>query len=539
MQDPFAHPATEEQFPEIETEEDLHFYDRLSNIMSLLRNVHAELNSARHENFLNDILQNPEVEHYLEELSSLIPNPVMTGITHIQKLVEDLTQVTKTLKIDRTVTENPPDRTLYSSAHANGTSPCEPDRPTHFYSNVVKHTNHIPQTTIKPKPTTRPQQGKPTPANPNAAHHPSRLVAQFLPTGIPENLRPDPNTIVTELNTAIERSHPSRSVKIVTASFNPQGNLIISTRADQTANEILRYRDAVLPVLTNIGNSQHVELREDKKWFKIQIDAVNTSTISIGNERVPVAEETVHTELLECNPQYAQMLESIVSKPRWLRPREELLTTHRSSLVFATTDEEAAKLMLKSRSLAAFGRHCFIRAFQDRPPVTQCKNCWRLDHPTHKCKEDQCCRICSGPHDEKNHQHNDPADCQKCLLAQELGDTMDTSAEGFCPHDLRCANCLGNGNVEHNHPADARRCPARLEKYGTARDNERRAAKSDNPWSKTKPPKKPRNKNTPEGPLPRHNNNMGTNRFTPLATSAATDPQQHSAEPTHQTPMEP
>ena len=290
MQDPFAHPATEEQFPEIETEEDLHFYDRLSNIMSLLRNVHAELNSARHENFLNDILQNPEVEHYLEELSSLVPNPVLTGITHIQKLVEDLTQATKTLKIDRPVTENPPDRAIYSSAHACGTSPCEPDRPTHFYSNVVKHTNHIPQMTIKPKPTTRPQQGKPAPANPNAAHHPSRLIAQFLPTGIPENLRPDPNTIVTELNAAIERSHPSRSVKIVTASFNPQGNLIISTRADQTANKILRYRDAVLPVLTNIGNSQHVELREDKKWFKIQIDAVNTSTISIGNERVPLSQ---------------------------------------------------------------------------------------------------------------------------------------------------------------------------------------------------------------------------------------------------------
>ena len=112
---------------------------------------------------------------------------------------------------------------------------------------------------------------------------------------------------------------------------------------------------------------------------------------------VPVTAKTVHTELLECNPQYAQMLESIVSKPRWLRPREELLTTHRSSLVFATTDEEAAKLMLKSRSLAAFSRHCFVRAFQDRPPITQYKNCWRLDHLTHKCKEDQRCRIVQWP----------------------------------------------------------------------------------------------------------------------------------------------
>ena len=126
-------------------------------------------------------------------------------------------------------------------------------------------------------------------------------------------------------------------------------------------------------MLANIG--QNIELHEDKKWFKIQVDAVNTSTISIGNERVPITAEAVHDELLACNPQYANMSKSIVSKPRWLRAKEVLLTTHRSSLVFATTDEAAAHLILKYRSLAAFGRHCSVRAFQDRPPLMQCRNC--------------------------------------------------------------------------------------------------------------------------------------------------------------------
>ena len=522
MEDPFLEPTpNSHQNPVEEKDEDERFLDRLSNIQGLLKKIHLEFNSARYENFLNDIIKNPEVADYMEDLATLIPNPVMTGIAHIQKLVEKLTE--KTFK---TEWNNPPDRSTHSSAYASVTSSREPDRPPRAYSNVLNSTNVTsppqPNTTTKTPP--KPKQEKPAPTNPNAAHHPSRLVVQFLPTGIPEDLRLDPSKMVLDLNAAIARNHPSRTVRIVAASFNPQGNLILSTRADQTANEILRYRDSVISVIANLGYTQNIELHEDKKWYKIQIDAVNTSSISIGNERVPTSEETVHKELLECNPQYALMKDSIVSKPRWLRSKEELLTTPRSSLVFATSDEEAAKRLLKSRSLAAFGRHCFVRAFQDRPPVTQCKNCWRLDHPTHRCKEDPQCRLCSGPHDEKDHHHNEPSNCQRCLLALEMGDTMDTSAEGFCPHEIRCINCLGNSNVDHDHPADARRCPARLEKYGTARDNERRNANAGNPWMKAKPPKKQSAKNIPEGPT---------------ATGSTSQAHRRPTEPTQQIPMEP
>ena len=191
-------------------------------------------------------------------------------------------------------------------------------------------------------------------------------------------------------------------------------------------------------------------------------------------------------ELMACNPIYANLHNALVAKPRWLRTDEELRTTSRSSLVFALTDESLAKQIIKQRFLAAHGRHCSVRAFQDRPPVTQCRNCWRLDHSTHKCKEEKRCRICSGLHDEKDHPFSNPNDCPKCRLFAEMGDSMDTSNEGQCPHDMRCLNCLGNQDKEHNHPADARRCPSRLEKYGTARENERQARKSDNPWTKVK-----------------------------------------------------
>lgn len=49
---------------------------------------------------------------------------------------------------------------------------------------------------------------------------------------------------------------------------------------------------------------------------------------------------------------------------------------------------------------------------------------------------------------------------------------------------IPCINCSTTDHVtEKDHAADARRCPVRLEKYGSARSNERKAGlKTDNPW---------------------------------------------------------
>ena len=297
-------------------------------------------------------------------------------------------------------------------------------------------------------------------------------MVQFSPNGIPAEQRPDPSAIVGSVNEGLTSDPNSRHLKVVAASFNAQGNLILSTRSDQTAEELLKFQNSFLHALTNINNRQEITLHEDKKWFKIQVDGVNTGAISISNGRVMHSADTVHRELTNCNPIYASALKHIVAKPQWLRTEEELITTHKSSLVFALTDEPTARQILNQKALAAFGRHCTLRAFQDRPPITQCRNCWHYDHTTHQCKETQRCRTCSGHHDEKDHPHTDPSNCQKCILAREYGDTMDTTTDGYCPHDLRCINCSTNNRKDCGHPADARRCLARIEKYGTARENE-------------------------------------------------------------------
>lgn len=353
------------------------------------------------------------------------------------------------------------------------------DNPSHSTTTMAEKLKTLHPSTPQNATTTRPKQLPQPPSNPMLSHHPTRLVVQFLPNGLPETERQEPHTLVKMVNAALSSRSESKHMKVVAASYNKQGNLILSTQADQTAAELMKFEHVIIPAITT---SRNVIIREDKRWYKVQIDGVYTGSLTVGDGRALHSGEAVHDELLACNPLYAHLQKYIVSKPRWLRTNEELQTTRKSSLVFALDNEEAAKQILNHRSFAAFGSHCMLRAFQERPPVIQCRNCWRFDHQTDKCKEVKRCRLCGEKHSEEEHNSQT---CNVCHTSP--GDeSMDTSTDNPCTHRLRCANCITDSGKEHNHPADSRRCPARLERYGTARANERRASKTENPWTTIK-----------------------------------------------------
>ena len=514
---PYSNPDEDmEEDSDTDWTEEKHHFDRLSKVRELLSELQEEFSAAQNERCLNFLTDDPEIKDHLDMLSRLTPykhnannpNPILTGISDIQKLIEQVSG-----KLDKIQTQPPtsPDKSINGSTHAT----------TSFIptTEMTKPNTKLPyNTTAKNTQSRLPQPIKPeskTPLNPKTSHHPSRMVVQFKPNGIPMERRPDPGQLVSNINAALALNPQSKHMKVVAANFNNQGNLILSTRSDQTAEELMKFQASFSHILSDLSNRQEIVIREDKKWFKIQIDGVNTGSIASANGRILHTAEEVHIELLACNPIYATAKECIVSKPRWLRTEEELHTTVKSSLVFALTDESTAREFLNQKALAAFGRHCTLRAFQDRPPVTQCRNCWSLDHTTHRCTQPQRCRLCSAMHDEKDHPVIDPAECHTCTLTRENGDSMDTNDEGRCPHGLRCANCIANNQPDNRHPADARRCPIRLEKYGTARDNEKRAQKTANPWIKTKP-KKSKSKGINDQRAPTTNITPAQNRFDPL-----------------------
>jgi len=145
-------------------------------------------------------------------------------------------------------------------------------------------------------------------------------------------------------------------------------------------------------------------------------------------------------------------------------------------------------------SLVVFSRYCPLQAYQDRPPVKQCKNCWGLDHTIHKCKEPPRCWLCVGDHKEV--EHIQEQECGKCK-ALEQSDVMIMDGS-CCTHNLHCINCSTATHIlDKNHTADARRCPTWLEKYGTAHSNKWKALKTDNTWKvvSARKPWKPKNAN--------------------------------------------
>jgi len=323
------------------------------------------------------------------------------------------------------------------------------------------------------------------PVNANSAHHPTRLVIQFLPDGIPAENRMEPTAIVNAVNNALATKQESNHLKVVAATYNHQRNLILSTRADQTAAQLLPFAEIFTP---QIAQGHTVVAREDKRWYKIQVDGLSTIAVTIDGRRTVHTPDAIHKELAVCNPSYTEATDSIVAPPRWMRTAEETSRNIRSSVVFAVDSHDVAKRILAGKTLAAFGRHCTLRAYQDRPPITQCKNCWGWNHTSDRCKVETKCRLCGEAHTEATHEEQECATCQR-----RDEDDMETGPErGACDHLLKCANCVVGGHRESNHTADSRRCPQRLSKYGTARTYERKAANTTNPWKVVIPKEHPK-----------------------------------------------
>ena len=356
-------------------------------------------------------------------------------------------------------------------------------------------TSHTTGPLYKPKGKPDANLGTTKPStNPLSAHHPCRAVIRFLPDGIKEGKHMEPAEVVNTINSALANSQAlkAKHIKAVAATYNNQGNLIVSTRADQWAADLLQFAETFLPL---ISQGYSMSALEDKHWFKIQVDGVSTHAMANYGPRTLLMAETVHEELMACNPTYAQAADHIVSPPQWMCTQEELRSTLRSSLVFAVDDEDIAKELLQGNSLAAFVRYCPLHAYQDRPPIKQCKNCWGWDHKADSCREQTRCCLCVGDHKEE--EHNMDQECRKCKALEESdGMLVD---KNMCTHYLHCANCSTVSYItEKDHTADARRCPVRLEKYGTARGRlsvsgshgRPRAQKMTHP-----PPKKPHQSN--------------------------------------------
>ena len=353
---------------------------------------------------------------------------------------------------------------------------------------VIRPTSKAPKTDLTPKPAPS--------ENVLNAHHPSRLVIRIKTKLEPSQRRQD-HEIVQDINKALQTNDESKHLRVISIKWTAAGNCIVITRADQTAEELAKFKYLFDKYITDEPTTAMV----DKQWYKIQIDGVRTAW-----NTVIFSPEDLDRELRLNNPVYANS--STIELPRWTRPTSELKSqTHSSILITLDKKEEAEHLLHNIRTLALFGRLCKLRRWADRPPIIQCRKCWNYEHRTEACTaKEALCRLCSEPHSEVQHQEN----CKQCetYRTAETG-SMDVDNDSQpCEHSLRCRYCRYEKDVPSNHPSDCRRCPERIKRYGTVRDQ------SNGEWNTVKPKKKKTSSNTT---TPTKTPSQPTNRFSTLS----------------------
>ena len=171
--------------PEVPFEEPTYPY--LYEFCNLLGELTGLTSSLKSQGCLEDILKDEITTKNLEELSEMLPTmpinqqllPLLSGISDLCLKVNSLMN---TLENQGNTNQN----TIYSSIHVPNSQP-QPGP-------VVAHNTHTnPANPGQTKPTKKAllpatlTQPPNTPTNLRLAHHPTRIVAQFPPNGIPEN----------------------------------------------------------------------------------------------------------------------------------------------------------------------------------------------------------------------------------------------------------------------------------------------------------------------------------------------------------------
>ena len=197
--------------------------------------------------------------------------------------------------------------------------------------------------------------------NQKRAHHPSRVVLQLVDK--PQSFTPpDSLTLVHNINATLSQNEDSKHLHVVSAEWNAKKNCVLTVKDGQLGKDLLPF---VARFYTHLSPHQSaVTATDDARWFKIKVNGVRTRTHD-GSDIL--SSETLHAELAANNPVYAAT--NITMLPRWTRRAQELGEQARSSIVFATDNEDIARHLTKQKKfLALFGRFCTVEQYTERPP---------------------------------------------------------------------------------------------------------------------------------------------------------------------------
>jgi len=181
---------------------------------------------------------------------------------------------------------------------------------------------------------------------------------------LPPDSRRDEATTVQDINASLTSKGTLPDLKITAIKWNTQRNCIAFTRTDQTAAAVLPFTSELPNVIAPGHNGQ---FREDKKWFKVEIQNVRIGAYNYNGSGIYIP-QTIHRHLCKVNSEYAAL--NVVMLSQWVRLENELTNQLYSSVVFAVDSfDQHVHFLRTAKTMAAFGRLATTHKWTDRPPI--------------------------------------------------------------------------------------------------------------------------------------------------------------------------
>ncbi len=265
----------------------------------------------------------------------------------------------------------------------------------------AKPTKPAKQQAQKPKadPPQRQQQQQQQPRKPKPTEG-LQLVLEL------EKANLAPNFSSYELKNKLNSAIGARVIQVI--NLSARGNLVLTTKAPYTAQQLLSDRPKWAPCLEGLTIK---DAKEPASWVKLVAYGVPNDP-SITSISETFSEEALLDNDLE-----------VLGTPRWLKlPTSQ----QRTGLVLFAVANQAIAAKCKKQGLYIAGKKVTVSNFREFTGHTQCYRCLSYGHNPRTCRNKVRCAYCPEQHLTRDHS------CTSC------------KASGPCTHyKPYCYNCKG------------------------------------------------------------------------------------------------
>ncbi|TGZ78761.1 hypothetical protein EX30DRAFT_365763 [Ascodesmis nigricans] len=181
--------------------------------------------------------------------------------------------------------------------------------------------------------------------------------------------------------------------KIACASVNAKGNLILLTRDDCKASELVNFHEAIKIRILQIDPAIE-SIQGQQTWLKLAIHGIDQLRFPPTEEGMQALQEEIETYNSEVN---------LLARPRYYTRAAARSSKRHSSVVIAVGSQET-KMRLLHRGLYVATEKCKTSDFISVRPTDTCSKCLGYGHHWTYCKKKQPrCKFCTDEHQSNEH----------------------------------------------------------------------------------------------------------------------------------------